>query len=186
MEVAIEFPEEASFWDQTFLSKIPLYLPAHPLLRFSSADSLHLDHHHDTTLTHCRPGWSTGSSHFLPERALERQTLLYANVADQFGDASQKLIAWIGVNDRPLFPRAFVSEDLVNSERTWLAMRRVLWMRGSELRRWRVRKKRMGEEMGEEMREERRWWWWVLEKMVWVRVSAAEKDWGAGEREEMK
>ncbi|TQD98856.1 hypothetical protein C1H46_015499 [Malus baccata] len=117
MEVVIEFPDEASFWNRTFLPKIPLYLPlvAHPLLRFSSADSLHLDHHHDTTLTHCRLGWSTGSSHFLPERALEWQTLLYANVADQFEDASQKLIAWIGVKGRPLFPRAFVSKDLVNN-----------------------------------------------------------------------
>ena len=38
-----------------------------------------------------------------------------ANVADQFGVASKKLIAWIGVNDRPLFARAFVSEDLVNN-----------------------------------------------------------------------
>ncbi|KAM1708307.1 hypothetical protein ACFX2K_001299 [Malus domestica] len=98
-------------------TKIPLHLPpiAHPLFRFSSADSLHLDHHHDTTLTHCRPRRNAGPSYVLMEQVLERQTFLYANVANQFGAASQKLIAWIGVNGRPLFPRVFVSEDLVNN-----------------------------------------------------------------------
>ncbi|KAM1520895.1 hypothetical protein COP1_011248 [Malus domestica] len=117
MEMVIKFPEEASFWNQTFLPIIPLHLPpvAHPLLRFSSTDSLHLDHHHDTALTHYIPGWNTRPSHVLTKRVLERQTLLYANVVDQFRVASQKLIAWIGVNGRPLFPRTFVSEDLVNN-----------------------------------------------------------------------
>lgn len=54
---SIWISDKTLIWEQTFLPIIPLYLPpsaAHHPLPFISANSLHFDHHHNTTLTPSR------------------------------------------------------------------------------------------------------------------------------------